>query len=82
MRNVIWVFPLAPTACAYAKLDEYFWEMRKAQIVALQMQGDFGDHLDVRKVTKSKSPRLQGNGKSKSVISEMGNTIEILLFGR
>ena len=24
-----WVFPLAPTACAYAKLNDYFWENAK-----------------------------------------------------
>ena len=54
------VFPLAPTACDYAKLDEYFREMQNEQIVALQVQGNFGDHSDVRKVTKSKSQRSQG----------------------
>ena len=33
-----WVFPLAPTACAYTKLDEYFGELRKAEIEVLQAQ--------------------------------------------
>ena len=60
-----WVFPLVPTACARAKLYEYFGQMRKSQILVLRAQGDFGGHLEVRKVTKSKSQRLQENGKYK-----------------
>ena len=52
------VFPLVPTACAYAKLGEYFGKLRKSEISALRRQGDFGDHLGVRKVAESKSRRL------------------------
>ena len=37
-----WVFPLVPTACAYAKLGEYFGKLRKAEIEAHQLKGDFG----------------------------------------
>ena len=55
-----WVFPLVPTACAYAKLNGYFWEIKQGQIEVLQAQGDFWDYLEVRKVTKSKSHKLQG----------------------
>ena len=54
-----WVFPLVPTSCAYAKLDGYFGKMQKSKMSALQAQGDFGDHLEVRKVTKNKSQRLE-----------------------
>ena len=50
-----WVFPLFPTACAYAKLGDYFWEMRKGQIEVLHVRGDFGRHSEVRKVNKTKS---------------------------
>ena len=35
-------FSLVPTAFAYAKLDEYFGKLQKAEIEALQMQGGFG----------------------------------------
>ena len=55
-----WVIPLAPTACAYAKLNDYFWEMQKDRIEVPQTHGDFGGHLEVRKVTKGKSQKLQG----------------------
>ena len=54
-----WVFPLLPTDCAYAALGEYFGKLQKSQISALQAHGDFGCHLEVRKVTKSKSRRLE-----------------------
>ena len=54
-----WVFPLVPTACAYTKLNDYFWENKQEQIEVLQVRGDLGDHLEVRKVTKSKSHKLQ-----------------------
>ena len=50
-----WVLPLAPTACAAAKLNGYFGQMQKSQILALQAHGDFAGHLEVRKVTTSKS---------------------------
>ena len=52
-----WVFPLAPTACAYTKLDDYFRKMQKHQIEVLQTQGDFSETQDVRKVSKSKQNR-------------------------
>ena len=26
-----WLFPLAPTSCAYAKLDGYFWKIQKIE---------------------------------------------------
>ena len=54
-----WVFPLAPTACANTKLNEYFGQMQKSKILVLKAQGDFWGHLEVRKVAKSKSQRLQ-----------------------
>ena len=53
-ENHRWVFPLAPTACAYEKLDEYFGKFRKAEIEVLQTQGDFVGNLAVRKVAKTK----------------------------
>ena len=37
-----WVFPLVPTACAYTKLNDYFWKIQKKQIEISQVQGDFG----------------------------------------
>ena len=33
---------------------------KKGKIDVLQAQGDFGGHLEVREVTKSKSQRLRG----------------------
>ena len=51
------VFHLAPTACAYSKLDEYFGKLRKAEIEALQTQGDFGVKSAVRKVAETEKPK-------------------------
>ena len=51
--NRHWVFHLAPTACAYAKLDGYSGKLRKAEIGALQMQGDFWGNSAVRKVAET-----------------------------
>ena len=36
-----WVFPLVRTDCAYNKLNEYFGNMRDANIEVPQVQGDF-----------------------------------------
>ena len=47
-ENHHWVFHPIPTDCACAKLDEYFGKLRKAEIGALQMKGDFGGNLAVR----------------------------------
>ena len=49
-----WVFPLAPTACAYAKLDDYFRKMQTQQIEVLQTHEDFPETQQARKVSKSK----------------------------
>ena len=49
-----WVFPLVPTDCAYAKLDEYFGKLRKAAIGDLQTQGDFRRHLEAGESRKAK----------------------------
>ena len=55
------VFHLVPTACAYAKQDEYFREMQKSANCGPASAGGFwGGHLDVRKLTKSKIRRVQG----------------------
>ena len=27
MKSIVWVFPVAPIACDYAKLYEYFWQI-------------------------------------------------------
>ena len=37
-----WVFTLIPTACARNKSDEYFGELQKSEIEALQTQEYFG----------------------------------------
>ena len=75
-----WVFPLVPTACDYAKLDEYFGKLRNAKIAALQAHGDFGNHLEARKVTKTKNRRLESKmEKSKAIVSAMKDTMQILL---
>ena len=71
-----WVFPLVPTACDYAKQDDYFGKFQKSQISALQAQGNFGGHLEFRKVAKSKSQRLESKmGKFKTIIQDMEETI-------
>ena len=54
-----WVFHLVPTAFDYAKLDAYLGKLQKSQMEALQVQGDIGDHLEVRKVAKTKNRWLQ-----------------------
>ena len=40
-----WVSDLVATACAYAKLDEYFGKLQKLQMAPLQAHGDFGDRF-------------------------------------
>ena len=71
-----WVFPLVPTDWAYAKLDGYFGKLQKSEIEALQVQGDFGGHLEVRKVNKTKNRWLGGKmGKFKAAVSDVGDTI-------
>ena len=44
-----WVFPLVPTACDYAKLNEHFGPLQNSQIEVLQSQVDFGGNLSVPK---------------------------------
>ena len=59
--NLRWVCPIVPTDCDYAKLDGHFGKLRNAEITALQTQGGFGRHLEVREVAKCKNQRLMGN---------------------
>ena len=74
-----WVFPLIPTACAFAKRGGYFWEMEKAQIEVFQAQGDFLDHLEVRKVAESKIQMLRGKVENLNrVFLQCGTQFEIL----
>ena len=48
--NRHWVFPLVPTACAYAKLDGYFGK--------LQTHGGSGEHLEVGGSREKQNQRL------------------------
>ena len=57
MVSIDGYFLSPPTACAYAKLDGYFWGMRRRQIEALQTQEDFSEIQEVRKVSKSNQNR-------------------------
>ena len=64
-----WVFLLVPTACAYAKLGDYFRQMQTQQIEVLQTQADFSETQQVRKVSKSKQNRERNRiGKFTNVI--------------
>ena len=54
-----WVWPLVPTACAYAKLSEYFGKLRGFGIEVPKAQGDFGWNLSVRGFLRAKHHRLQ-----------------------
>ena len=48
----------------------------------MQSQGDFGDHLEVREVNKTKNRRLEGEtGQSKAIVSDMKDTIRNTLAG-
>ena len=50
--------------------------MQNSQIDVLQVKGNFGDHLEVRKVNKTKNQRLESKmGKSKTTVSDVGDTI-------
>ena len=66
-----WVFPLVPTACAYTKLNDFFWQIKQGKIEVAQTQVDFGDHLEARKSTKSKSRNFKE--KWKMQIDNFGN---------
>ena len=75
-----WVFPLVPTARDYEKLDEYFGKLQKSEIETPQAQGDFADHLEVRKVNKTKNRRLESKmGGSKRLYRTCKIQFEILL---
>ena len=37
-----WVFPLVPTACAYANLSDYFRQIKQGEIEVSQTHGDSG----------------------------------------
>ena len=58
-----WVFPLVPTACSDAELNEYFGKLQNSEIEIMQMKGDFGSNLPVRKVTKEKSNDCESKWK-------------------
>ena len=65
-----WVLPLAPTDCAYAKLNEYFGKLRGAVTEVLQSMGDFGGKLSVREVSRPKEQRIRSKMESsKTAIS-------------
>ena len=75
------VFPLAPTSCAYTKLNEYFGKLRGLGIEDLQVQGDFGGNLSVREVLRKKHQRLPSKMKRrKTAISDMGDMIRNTLL--
>ena len=78
-----WVFPLAPTACAYTKMGGYFLEnAKKRKLKYCKRLGDFGCHLEVRNVAKSKSQRLPGKWENpKTIIPDMEIRCEIPLRG-
>ena len=67
-----WVFPLVPTACAYAKLNEYFGKLRGGEIEVLQAKSDFGENLSVRKVSAAESTKCKVKWRGpKTAIPEM-----------
>ena len=70
-----WVFPLVQTACSYDKLNGYFGKLRNSQMGVLQTQGRFGENSAAGKVINAKSKNVKQNGKSKSIISDMEDTI-------
>ena len=71
-----WLLPLVPTSCAYAKLAGYIGKLLNAKITALQLQGDFGGHLDMKKVTNTQNQRLEIKmGEFKAIVSGMKDTI-------
>ena len=70
-----WVFHLVPTACSYAKLDEYFGKLRNAEIGAAQMQRDLGENSAVGNVVQTKIKKWAIEmGKSKAIIPDMKDT--------
>ena len=62
--NHRWVFPLAPTARAYAKLNGYFGKLQNSKIGVLQAQWDFGGDLSVRNASRVQKQRLRGKRKA------------------
>ena len=76
-----WVLPLAPTACAYSKLNGYFGKLRGLEIEVLQARGDFGGNVSVRGVLRAKKKRPRRKMRSsKSAILEMGDMIRDTIF--
>ena len=54
-----WVFPLVPTASAFGKMGDCFSEKCKSADRGFTSAGDLRGHLEVRKVTRSKTQRSQ-----------------------
>ena len=49
--------------------------MQKSQTDDMQVRGDFGDHLEVRKANKAENQRLGEMGKFKTIVSDMADAI-------
>ena len=72
-----WVFPLVPTACACAKLDEYFGKIAECKNYghagAGRFRGPFGSEKGYQ---NQKSKIREQNGEIQSDFSDMGDTIQ------
>ena len=67
-----WVLPLVPTACAYAKLNEYFAKLRGLEIEVPQVHCDTVGNLSAQKVGWEKQQRMKSKmGSSKN--GDFGN---------
>ena len=72
---------LGPTACAYAKLNEYFGKLQSSKIESAQSQGDFGGDLSVREGLQAKKQRPQSKmGSVGAAISGMEDMIQNTLL--
>ena len=75
------VFPLVPTACAYAKFNEYFGTLQSSKMEDLQPRGDFCEKLPVRKVLRTEKQRSRSTmGSSKTTISDMKDMVRNTLL--
>jgi len=71
-----WVFPLSPTSCAYAKLNDYFSENAKGANRGFAGTGGFWGPFGSSESNKKKKPKVtRVSWKCKSIISEMKNAI-------
>ena len=77
-----WVFPLVPTAGAYAKLDDYFGKCENRKLMSGMCRGGFRGPFGISESEQNrKSTFREEMGKSEAIISDMKDTTQNTFVG-